>query len=33
MTDHDLTTRTEREGETLDMPEGMKGFTPRPGAR
>ncbi len=27
MTDPDLTTRTEGEGETLDMPEGMKGFT------
>ncbi len=28
MTDHDLTTRTEGEGETLDLPEGMKGFAP-----
>jgi WD40 repeat protein len=28
MTDPDPSTRTEGEGETLDMPEGMKGFTP-----
>ena len=27
MTDHELTTRTEGEGETIDMPEGMQGFT------
>ncbi len=28
MTDDHLPTRTEGEGETLDMPEGMRGFTP-----
>ncbi len=28
MTDPDLPTRTEGEGETLDMPEGMRGFVP-----
>ena len=27
MTDPDLPTRTEGEGETLDMPEGLQGFT------
>ena len=32
MTDDHLPTRTEGEGETLDMPEGMKAFT-KGGAR
>ena len=33
MTDHDLPTRTEGEGETLDMPEGLPSFSRTVGSR